>query len=213
MTHEFDRPYWEQHWQRAHGRQARRELEPNPHLVAEVTGLPPGTALDAGCGEGGEAIWLASQGWHVTAADISTEALARAADRARDQDVDVRWVRADLTEWQPETTFDLVATHYAHPTGSQLDFYERIARWVAPGGTLLVIGHTQGDHGYGHGDHGHGDGEPPASASVTAADVAARFSGPEWDVVTAAERERVVGVANRRQKVLRDVVVRATRAR
>jgi len=211
MTHEFDQPYWEQHWQQAHGQQTRRVLEPNPHLVSETAGLTPGTALDAGCGEGGEAIWLASQGWHVTAADISAEALARAADRARDQDVDVCWVQADLTDWQPETPFDLVATHYAHPTGSQLDFYERLARWVAPGGTLLVIGHLHGHADHGHG-HGHGDGEPPAHASVTAADVAARFAGPEWDVVTADERERVVGVANGRQKVLRDVVVRVTRS-
>ena len=101
----------------------------------------PGTALDAGCGEGAEALWLASRGWHVTAADIAAEALARAASRAAAQTPAsglVRWVEADLTTWAPETQFDLVTTNYAHPAMPQLAFYQRIAEWVAPGGTLCL---------------------------------------------------------------------------
>ncbi|MEK8108387.1 class I SAM-dependent methyltransferase [Micromonospora sp. M12] len=73
--------------------------------------------MDAGCGTGAEAIWLASHGWQVTAVDISSEALARAAVRAEGSAVSdrVRWVEADLTTWAPKTRFDLVTTHYAHP--------------------------------------------------------------------------------------------------
>jgi SAM-dependent methyltransferase len=82
MTHGFDKDYWEQHWHqgRTGGTGSMGGNPPNPYLARETSGLAPGTALDAGCGSGAEAIWLASHGWHVTAADISSEALARAAD-------------------------------------------------------------------------------------------------------------------------------------
>src|SRR6478609_2064405 len=90
MTHSFDKEYWDQHW-RPDGGEAPVSMgvsPPNPHLVREVSALPPGTALDAGCGAGTEAIWLAAQGWQVTAADIAAEALARAAGRAAAAGVD-----------------------------------------------------------------------------------------------------------------------------
>ncbi|MEV1000976.1 class I SAM-dependent methyltransferase [Nonomuraea sp. NPDC050202] len=141
MTHAFDKDYWEQHW---HGGEASMGGHPpNPYLAPETAGLAPGTALDAGCGSGAEAIWLAERGWHVTAADISSHALAAAARRPTSGDATGRlhWVRADLTTWRPDAPFDLVMTHYAHPAMPQLDFYDRIAGWVAPGGTLLIVGH------------------------------------------------------------------------
>ncbi|WP_370121768.1 class I SAM-dependent methyltransferase [Arthrobacter sp. MW3 TE3886] len=111
---------------------------PNPHLVRETGGLAPGTALDAGCGTGAEATWLAARGWQVTGADISGAALAQAAERAEGQSAPgrVTWVEADLTSWAPGGRFDLVTTHYAHPAMPQLAFYERISHWVAPGGML-----------------------------------------------------------------------------
>ena len=81
QDHAFDKDYWDQHWE--HDRpQAAATPPANPYLIRETSDLVPGTALDAGCGEGAEAIWLASRGWHVTAADIAAEALARAASRA-----------------------------------------------------------------------------------------------------------------------------------
>ena len=84
MTHAFDRDYWNQHW---HGTEGDRPgsmagAPPNPYLARETGDLTPGTALDAGCGAGAEAIWLAAHGWQVTAADIAADALAHAEARA-----------------------------------------------------------------------------------------------------------------------------------
>lgn len=179
---------------------------PNPYLVGEIGDLGPGTALDAGCGSGAEAGWLASRGWHVTAADISAEVLARAAERAAaDDDVRdrVRWVEADLTTWDPGTRFDLVTTHYAHPAMSQLAFYDRISAWVAPGGTLLIVGHLHTPQATGHGH------PPPAEASVTLDDITAVLDSAEWEVVTAEEHRRTLDHGH----PLHDVVVRARRRR
>lgn len=205
--HAFDKEYWQQHWTGDPGAMDRNP--PNPHLVREIDGLVPGTALDAGCGAGAEAIWLASHGWQVTAADLSTEALARAADRAATSGApqSLQWVEADLSVWDPGTRFDLVTTHYAHPAMPQLEFYDRIARWVAPGGTLLIVGHlhTHSATGDGH-DHQH-----PAEASATAAAITARLDDTEWEIVTAEERHRTLAVHGGREIPLHDVVVRATR--
>lgn len=218
MPHTFDRDYWDQHWDgdRAVAPAAMAASPPSPHLIREADSLLPGTALDAGCGAGAEAIWLASRGWQVTAADIANEALARAAERAAasragDQ---VRWVQADLTAWEPARTYDLVTTHYAHPAMPQLEFYDRIASWVSPGGTLLIVGHLRHRHGAGPGHghrHGNGGGEPLAPASVTTAGITARLDPAVWDVVTAEESSRSMPGRGRSAVTLHDVVVRATR--
>jgi SAM-dependent methyltransferase len=229
MTHGFDKDYWERHWQqgRAGGPGSMGGNPPNPYLARETSGLTPGTALDAGCGAGAEAIWLASHGWHVTAADISSEALARAAERAatsgaRERAVTsgaseravtsgaserLRWVEADLSVWSPGGRFDLVMTHYAHPAMPQLEFYDRIAGWVAPGGTLLIVGHLDTPGSTGHGHH------PPAEASVTSAAITARMDGMEWEIVTAEEHVRALAGHGDGAVPLHDVVVRATRRR
>ena len=190
--HSFDKDYWSRHWQEAGGRTAP---PPNPYLVAEVTGLAPGTAIEAGCGEGAEAIWLAQQGWRVTAVDISPEALERAAARAGE--AEIAWVEGDLTTWEPAAPVDLVTTHYAHPAMPQLAFYRRISEWVTTGGTLLVVGHL-------HDSHGH----EPASAQVTLDSVGALLDRAGWRLETAQEHLRTV---EGREAPLRDVVVRATR--
>jgi len=230
MTHEFDKDYWETHWQRA---EAHDALAASPYLSRELGDLAPGSALDAGCGEGAEAIWLAAAGWRVTAADISSEALARAAARERESPAAhrVHWLQADLSVWEPADRFDLVMTHYAHPAMAQLEFYERIATWVAPGGTLLIVGHRQAadehapghghTHGHGHGhDHGHDhghthdhdrDSDVRARASVTAATVSATFDVAQWEIVTAVEPNRTVTNRDGHQNRLDDVVVRAVR--
>ena len=217
MTQGFDEDYWESHWQQANEHRTGQEVDPNPYLAREISTLAPGTALDAGCGEGAEAIWLANQGWQVTAADISTEALSRATERAtRDCAAPerVRWVEADLSVWEPGEQFDLVTTHYAHPAMPQLAFYERISGWVAPGGTLLIVGHLHSSETPGHG-HSHqlqGDGHsPPEEVSVTAASIAVGLDGTRWDIVTADEPIRTLTNRVGRTIQLHDVIVRATR--
>lgn len=209
MHHELDQGYWDAHWETA---DSHAMLPPNPYLVREVGELSPGTALDAGCGEGVEAIWLGSAGWAVTAVDIAVEPLARARERAVALglgDDTIRWVQTDLSTWEPSGSFDLVTTHYAHPAIPQLEFYDRLSAWVAPGGSLLVVGHLHGDHGA---DHAHGHAHaPPAEASATADRVTARFDPDLWDVVTAEERSRTVETPDGREVTLHDVVVRAVR--
>ena len=205
MTHSFDDTYWSNIWE---GERATSMAAggANPHLVRETGALAPGTALDAGCGAGAEAIWLASRGWQVTAADIAAAALERAAARAAASGVGdrVQWVEADLSVWEPEGWYDLVTTNYAHPSIPQLEFYDRIGTWVAPGGSLLIVGHL-------HHGHGHGQNTPPAEASATARAITARLDPAVWDVVTAEESQRVLERPGGGQVTLHDVVVRSTR--
>jgi 2-polyprenyl-3-methyl-5-hydroxy-6-metoxy-1,4-benzoquinol methylase len=124
--------------------------EPNPQLVAEVSGLAAGTALDVGCGEGCDVIWLAEQGWRVTGADFSANGLARAARHAEQAGVADRadWWRVDAREFDPEgRSFDLVTTHFLHPPeGGMVAVTGRLAKAVAPGGHLLVVGHAPSAH-------------------------------------------------------------------
>jgi SAM-dependent methyltransferase len=201
MSHEFDKGYWQQHWNDTH---PAGGMPPHPALDTELSGHGPGTALDAGAGEGAEAAWLASRGWNVTAVDISSEALRRASERFSTVASSVTWVEADLTVWQPPRPFDLVTTFYAHPTIPQLAFYERISRWVAPSGTLLIVGHH---HAHGHAErHGH-----PQSA-VTGPELIRELLDPAaWQVETAEVRERSVATPAGHATTLHDVVFRARR--
>jgi SAM-dependent methyltransferase len=217
MTETFDKDYWESHWQHANEHASGRDVVPNPYLARELSGLAPGTALDAGCGEGAEAIWLANQGWQVTAADISTEALSRASERATTEGAApdrVQWVEADLSVWEPGRQFDLVTTHYAHPAMPQLAFYQRISGWVSPGGTLFIVGHLHSSgapvHEGSQGKHDPGRG-PREEATVTAASITETLDPAQWEVVTAEETTRTLTSREDQTVQLNDVVVRATR--
>lgn len=119
----------------------------NDVLVREVGRLKPGTALDLGCGEGADAVWLARQGWRVTAVDISRVALERAAAHATAEGIPdgiIDWRRHDLSETFPGGTYDLVSAQFLHSPNDMPR--ERILRAaaaaVAPGGVLLVVGHS-----------------------------------------------------------------------
>ncbi|MEU9374480.1 class I SAM-dependent methyltransferase [Streptomyces sp. NPDC048255] len=120
----------------------------NAVLVREVQGLAPGRALDLGCGEGADAVWLARQGWQVTATDISGVALGRAAAHAAEAGVAerVEWQRHDFAESFPEGEFDLVSACFLHTYGEfpRPRILRTAAAAVAPGGVLLVVGHAGG---------------------------------------------------------------------
>jgi SAM-dependent methyltransferase len=135
--------FWEDHY-RQRGRVWSGK--PNPVLVDVVGSLPPGTALDLGCGEGGDAIWLARRGWRVTAVDVSATALDRAAEDAATAGVADRidFQRHDLALTFLSGAFDLVSAQYLH---SPVEFprvhvLQEAASAVTPGGLLLIVDHA-----------------------------------------------------------------------
>ena len=135
--------FWEGHYQ---GHERRWSGKPNPALVDVAGSLPAGTALDLGCGEGGDAIWLAGLGWRVTAVDVSATALDRASTKATRVGVEglIDFQQHDLAHTFPGGAFDLVSAQYLQ---SPIEFpRERVlqaaARAVAPGGLLLVVTHA-----------------------------------------------------------------------
>ena len=135
--------FWEDHYRRQERVWSGRA---NPVLVDVVGGLRPGTALDLGCGEGGDAIWLARRGWRVTAVDVSATALDRAAEDADAAGVVGRidFRRHDLALDFPPGAFDLVSAQYLH---SPVEFprvrvLQEAAGAVAPGGLLLIVDHA-----------------------------------------------------------------------
>lgn len=128
--------------------------EANRFVVEELAGLAAGRALDLGTGEGRNAIWLAERGWQVTAVDFSAVGLAKAAELAAGHGVTgVRWVEADLREYQPgPAAYDLVLLAYVHlPPDEFGALLQMAASALAPGGTLLVVGHDVDNIAHGHG--------------------------------------------------------------
>lgn len=207
MTDEtFDRDSWERRWAQIL-RESPEKLasrRPNPHLLAEIGDLRPGLALDAGCGHGSEAIWLATSGWRVTAIDFSATALdyGRTAARAAGADVAERieWVEGDLGSWTPPPRrFDLVSCLYLHVAGSVIEMVGRLGTGVAPGGTLLLVGHRPTDPATGTPTPAAGQVQVSVDEAVQALD------SDEWEIVVAEERPRTaVGTGV-------DAVVRAVR--
>ncbi|MGZ8766518.1 MAG: class I SAM-dependent methyltransferase [Acidimicrobiia bacterium] len=116
--------------------------QPNRFLPPEIKGLTPGRALDLACGEGRNAVWLATQGWDATGVDFSAIGLEKAARLAETNDVTVEWVCADVTSWQPVEPFDLVVVFYLQlPEAARRAALAAAARALAPGGTLLLVAH------------------------------------------------------------------------
>ncbi|MGO9195680.1 MAG: SAM-dependent methyltransferase [Acidimicrobiales bacterium] len=144
----FSAGFWDQRYRSSTAVWSGR---PNPQLVAEAASLQPGDALDAGCGEGADAIWLAERGWRVTAVDISTVALERGAANARQVGSDVAgritWQQVDLLTWGPlPQTYGLVSAQFMQLPAPQRDaLFGRLAGGVAQGGTLLIVGHSPTD--------------------------------------------------------------------
>jgi SAM-dependent methyltransferase len=162
---------------------------PNTALVRETTGLKPGSVLDLGCGEGADAIWLAQQGWTVTATDISRVALDRAARHAADAGVTDRidWQRHDLAAGFPAGVFDLVSAHFLHSHGDmpREQILRTAAGAVAPGGILLIVGHAGWPTWESHLDHG--------VHFPTTDEVLSSLELPEgqWKVLVSEEHERI----------------------
>ncbi|KQP83702.1 bifunctional NAD(P)/FAD-dependent oxidoreductase/class I SAM-dependent methyltransferase [Aeromicrobium sp. Leaf291] len=121
----------------------------NPQVPVKASELTPGRAIDVGCGEGADVIWLAQHGWDVTGMDFSPTGLDRARQHAEEAGVAQRtsFRVGDIRTWEPgDERWDLVTAHYVHlPPEPMLDVVRRLSAAVAPGGTLLVVGHHPGD--------------------------------------------------------------------
>ena len=180
--------------------------DPNRRLVAEVSALPPGRALDLGAGEGRNAVWLASRGWAVTAVDFSRAGLERAAAMADDAGVQLELTVADVTTYEPAgAAYDLVILMFLQLPNPPLDdVVERAARAVAPGGTFLLIAHDRTNL-----EHGYGGPQNPAML-IRVDDVVAHLEG--FDIALAEPFERVVSTDAGEHTAI-DCIVRATRPR
>ncbi|MBU1228017.1 MAG: class I SAM-dependent methyltransferase [Actinobacteria bacterium] len=132
------------------------DREPNRFVVDVVKRLKPGTALDLASGQGRNAVWLAEQGWQVTAIDYSAVAVEKAAAFSAQLGLEITFRQADLLEWQPDDRYDLVMIVYLQvPLPDRHEVWRKAARAVADGGHLLLVGHDLRnlEEGYGGPSH------------------------------------------------------------
>ena len=199
----MDRDAWDARYA---GSELIWSAEPNRFVAAEVDGLVPGRALDLACGEGRNALWLASRGWYAVGVDFSPVALEKARALAARAGVDVEWVLDDVTTYEPPPgAFDLVVIAYLHLRAGVLGpVLARAASAVSPGGVFLLVGHDSTNVTEGHGG--------PQDPSV--------LYGPD-DVIAAVGGVLVVDKAERVRRPVEtatgiveaiDVLVRAHRA-
>ncbi|MET1074531.1 MAG: class I SAM-dependent methyltransferase [Umezawaea sp.] len=187
--------------------QARERVwsgRPNRFLVDVVEPLAPGTALDLGCAEGADAVWLAGLGWKVTAVDVSPTALRRAEAAA--EGLGIAFEQHDLGETFPQGTYDLVSAQFLQ---SPVEFpRERVLRQaaaaVAPGGLLLIVEHASAPPWSGMG----GDVRLPTAAETLAA---LELADGEWVVERADSPEREVTGPDDRTATISDNVIAARR--
>lgn len=193
---------WDRRWQEkalhVHG-------EPSAVVASALEDVAPGRALDLGCGSGRNAVWLAEQGFRVTAVDFSEEALRQARKRAAEARVDVAWVHADVLDYAPDpAAFDLVLVAYMHlPPGERRSVLAQASSAVSPGGVLLVVGHDSRNLGSG------APGPTDPSVLFTADDVVADL--PSLDVESAETVRRPVELEDGRSVEAVDAVVLARR--
>lgn len=195
----MDAEFWDEMYRE---REQRWSGEPNGALVDEVAALTPGRALDVGCGEGADAIWLASQGWKATGTDVSQVALERAEHAARDAGVEVAFLQADHAATVPEAgAFDLVSVFYFPLLRSAGPEAARgLIEAVAAGGLLLVVSHDLSHRP----EHWHG----PDPEEFLRVDEFAALLGEDWRVEVQETRPRRTPEGNPH---IDDVVLRARR--
>jgi SAM-dependent methyltransferase len=181
--------------------------DPNRWVAQEVADLAPGVALDLACGEGRNAVWLAGRGWKVYAVDFSEVGLAKGADLEQRTlgTAQIRWIAADATTYRAPEPADLALLCYLQvPADARRAAVRGAAAGLAPGGTLLVIGHDSRNMTDGTG------GPQDAGVLFTARDVAADLEGTGLEVVKSGEALRPVPGIDRPAI---DALLRAVRPR
>lgn len=186
--------------------------QPNPALVEEVTALTPETALEAGCGEGADAIWLAQAGWQVTGTDFSAQALARAAGHTPAALAGrLTWQQADIRTWTPDDDaprYDLVTASFLHfPSPLRRAVFAALAARVAPGGHLVIIGHHPSDLDTAM------PRPPEPDIFYTADDLIDDLPATAWKAVTRTARPRTTTTPDGRHVTIHDTVLTAQRTR
>jgi SAM-dependent methyltransferase len=185
--------------------------QPNPQLLAEANSLPVGMALDAGCGEGADSIWLAERGWLVTAVDISTVALRRGAAHAAELGGElagrITWEQRDLLTWgPPPQRYDLVSAQFMQLPGEhRIAFFGRLSAGVARGGTLLIVGHSPTDL------NTTVPRPPLPELFFTATEIAAALNPSLWTIVVSEARPRQARDPDGHPVTVHDEVIAARR--
>lgn len=204
MTPAMDSTFWDERYR---GSELVWTAEPNRFLAAETAELAPGRALDAACGEGRNAVWLAERGWQVTGVDFSEVALGKARALAMARGVEGRWIAADLLAFTPEPrAFDLVLVLYLQvPAPQRTQVVRRLADGVAPDGLFLLVAHDARniEHGYG--------GPRTAAVLYTADDVVRDLEPAGLQVERAEMVERPVPTPDG-ERIALDALVRARRS-
>lgn len=148
MSHveQMDSTQWDDRYQKAAASAGLWSTEPARLLQDTIGQLAArGSALDIATGDGRNALWLARRGWATTAVDFSREGLRLAADRAERAGVGVEWLCEDIRTWRPGRRFDLITMTYLHleTEAANLGMIATAGDWLAPGGTLFVLGHDR----------------------------------------------------------------------
>jgi SAM-dependent methyltransferase len=163
----------------------------NQALADIAAELEPGRALDLGCGEGGDAVWLAQRGWGVTGVDLSATAVARgrAAAAAAGLSPDrIELVAADLATWTSDNAYDLVTASFLHSWPVLIpreEILRRATSFVAPGGYLLVVAHAAAPP-WASPEMVESNRFPSPQSDLTALEL----DPDDWIVLTAETRER-----------------------
>lgn len=157
---------------------------PNQFVAAELAGLPPGHAIDLACGEGRNAIWLARQGWQVTAVDFSEVAVERG--RRLSGELPVTWVVGDLLGVELPRADLVVLAYLQLPAAERQAAVRRAFTALSPGGTFFLVAHDSSNLHEGTG------GPQDPSVLYTAEDVLTDLAGLEVDVVRAERVPREV---------------------
>ncbi|TKV29419.1 class I SAM-dependent methyltransferase [Arthrobacter sp. NamB2] len=209
MQVEYTQEFWDERY-----RQRPRiwSGKPNRQLVAGVADLPPGRALDVGCGEGADAAWLASRAWNVLGIDVSDVALARARAHAEELDPPVRdrleWRHVDLLS-APDLPngLDLVSIQFMHlPDPDRSRIFRSLAALVGVGGTLLIVAHDPSDlHS--------GIGRPPQPELFYTPQQIAELLDDAWDIRVCESRPRTERTGDGRDVTISDAVLQAVRIR
>ncbi|WP_043440492.1 class I SAM-dependent methyltransferase [Arthrobacter sp. L77] len=210
MSVEYTQEFWDDRY-RQHASRIWSG-DPNRQLVSAAQDLPPGRALDVGCGEGADAVWLASRGWTVLGVDVSEVALSRARTHAEALGEPItdrlEWRHVDLLA-SPELPGgqDLVSIQFMHlPDPDRSRIFQQLAALVGVGGTLLIVAHDPSDR------HA-GVGRPPHAELFYTPQQIAALLDDAWDIRACESRPRTQRTPDGRDVTIRDAVLQAVRVR